>query len=126
MSEPTNVIDRFGDRWMNTVWRKPPADIAERTRRRVTMHLLPFLFFLYILAYLDRFNVSVAALKMKLSPEEHGLGFTDDIIGHGEVCFFGGTGFSNCPARSASRNGEPAGCLHEFWCCGASVRRYAD
>ena len=90
MSEPAIVIDRFGDRWMNIVWRKPPADIAERTRRRVTMHLLPFLFFLYILAYLDRFNVSVAALKMKLSPEEHGLGFTDDIIGHGAGLFFWG------------------------------------
>ncbi len=90
MSEPATGIDRFGDRWMNIVWRKPPADLAERNRRRVTMHLLPFLFFLYILAYLDRFNVSVAALKMKLSPEEHGLGFTDDIIGHGAGLFFWG------------------------------------
>src|SRR6185295_8108233 len=83
-------VDRFGDRWMNIVWRKPPGDIGERIRRRVTMHLLPFLFFLYILAYLDRFNVSVAALKMKLSPEQHGLGFTDDIIGHGAGLFFWG------------------------------------
>jgi hypothetical protein len=32
--------------------------VAERTRRRVTMYLIPFLFCLYILAYLDRVNVA--------------------------------------------------------------------
>ena len=40
----------------------PPADLPERTRRRVILYLIPYLFFLYILAYLDRVNVSVAAL----------------------------------------------------------------
>jgi MFS transporter, ACS family, tartrate transporter len=83
-------VDRFGDRWMNIVWRKPPGDIGERTRRRVTVHILPFLFFLYILAYLDRFNISVAALGMNRSPAENGLGFTDDIVGFGAGLFFWG------------------------------------
>src|SRR5262245_23233996 len=90
MSEGAEHIDRFGERWMRIVWRKPPADIGERTRRRITVHLLPFLFFLYVLAYLDRFNVSVAALGMTKSPAEGGLGFTDDIIGHGAGLFFWG------------------------------------
>jgi MFS family permease len=42
--------------------------IAERTRRRVTLYLVPFLFCLYILAYLDRVNVSVAALNLREPP----------------------------------------------------------
>ncbi len=90
MSQSDQHIDRFGDRWMNIFWRKPPADIGERTRRRITVHLLPFLFFLYILAYLDRFNVSVAALGMNRTPQENGLGFTDDIVGFGAGLFFWG------------------------------------
>jgi ACS family tartrate transporter-like MFS transporter len=73
---------------MRIAWRKPPADIAERTRRRVTVHLLPFLFFLYILAYLDRVNVAVAQLGMELSPAEKGLGFSRSIIGFGSGLFF--------------------------------------
>ena len=90
MSLSTDSVDRFGDRWMRIVWRKPAAGIAERTRRRITVHLLPFLFLLYILAYLDRGNVSVAALKMKLPTEAQGLGFTDEIIGFGSGLFFWG------------------------------------
>ncbi len=83
-------FDSWGERWMRVFWRKPATTVAERTRRRVTVHLLPFLFFLYILAYLDRFNVSVAKLGMNLSPQDNGLGFTDAIIGHGAGLFFWG------------------------------------
>jgi MFS transporter, ACS family, tartrate transporter len=90
MSEPATGIDRFGDRWMKIVWRKPPPDIAERTRRRVTLHLLPYLFFLYILAYLDRVNVAVAQLGMELPPEQNGLGFSRSVIGFGAGLFFFG------------------------------------
>jgi sugar phosphate permease len=90
MSEPANHVDRFGDRWMRIVWRKPPMDIAERTRRRVTVHLLPFLFFLYILAYLDRVNVAVAQLGMTLPPSERGLGLSRAAIGFGSGIFFFG------------------------------------
>ena len=49
-----------GERLLSVFWRKPADTLAERTRRRVTLHLIPYLFFLYILAYLDRVNVSVA------------------------------------------------------------------
>src|SRR5438477_12919 len=53
-----------GDRLLSIFWRKPADSLAERTRRRVTLHLIPYLFFLYILAYLDRVNVSVAQFGM--------------------------------------------------------------
>jgi ACS family tartrate transporter-like MFS transporter len=57
--------------------------VAHRCRRRITRRLMPYLFFLYIIAYLDRVNVSYAALQMKT-----GLGFTDAILGVGAGIFF--------------------------------------
>src|SRR2546426_10871963 len=83
-------VDPLGDRLMRVFWRRPPADVAERTRRRVALHLIPYLFFLYILAYLDRVNVSVAALGMEKPPEAEGLGFPRDVIGFGFGLFFWG------------------------------------
>jgi MFS transporter, ACS family, tartrate transporter len=90
MSQPRENMDRFGERLMRMIWCKAPADIAERTRRRVTIHLLPFLFFLYILAYLDRVNVSVASLQMVKPVADGGLGFDDYVIGVGIGLFFWG------------------------------------
>ena len=57
--------------------------VAERCRRRVMWRLLPFLFVLYVIAYLDRVNVGFAALQMKGD-----LGFTDEVIGFGAGIFF--------------------------------------
>ncbi|MBV8906347.1 MAG: MFS transporter [Acidobacteriia bacterium] len=57
--------------------------IAERTRRRVNRRLMPFLFALFIVAYLDRANVGFAALRM--SRELH---FPDDVFGLGGGIFF--------------------------------------
>ncbi len=62
--------------------------VAERARRRITRRLMPFLLWLYFLAYIDRTNVSVAALQMKNPLGEGGLGFTDAIIGTGAGIFF--------------------------------------
>ena len=45
---------------------------------------------LYILAYLDRVNVSVAALHMEMPPSEGGLGFSKAVIGFGAGIFFWG------------------------------------
>ncbi len=59
--------------------------IAERTRRRITLRLLPYLFFLYVIAYLDRVNLGFAALDMKGD-----LHFADDVIGFGAGIFFVG------------------------------------
>jgi len=64
--------------------------LAERTRRRVLLYLIPYLFFLYILAYLDRANVSVAMEGMNRPPAQGGLGFTEYICGLGTGLFFWG------------------------------------
>src|SRR5437868_11075930 len=77
-----------GERLLSILWRKPADSLAERTRRRVTLHLIPYLFFLYILAYLDRVNVSVAQFGMEQSPEEGGLGFDLAVFGFGAGLFF--------------------------------------
>lgn len=47
------------------------------------LRIMPYLFLLYIIAYLDRVNVSYAALTMKGD-----LGFTDDVMGFGAGIFF--------------------------------------
>lgn len=62
--------------------------VAERARQRITKRLMPFLLWLYFLAFIDRTNVSVAALDMKKPLGEGGLGFNDDIIGLGFGIFF--------------------------------------
>ena len=59
------------------------SPVADRARRRIALRLLPYLFFLYIIAFLDRTNISSAALEM---PRE--LGFSDNVIGIGSGIFF--------------------------------------
>ncbi len=71
----------------------PAADLAVRTRTRVTRRLIPYLMFVYMLAYLDRANISVAKLHM-----EAGLGFNDAVIGFGAGVFFLGYLLLNIPA----------------------------
>jgi ACS family tartrate transporter-like MFS transporter len=91
MTNPgTSPPVRLADHLMRLVWRSEPANLAERARRRVTLHLVPYLFFLYILAYLDRVNVSVAALRMAEPPDVGGLGFLQTTIGFGAGIFFWG------------------------------------
>jgi ACS family tartrate transporter-like MFS transporter len=58
-------------------------DLAERTRGHVTRRLMPFLFALYIIAYIDRINVSFAGLQMTGE-----LGFSDAVFGLGSGIFF--------------------------------------
>lgn len=50
---------------------------------KVAWRILPFVFFLYVLAYLDRVNVSFAALQMK-----DALHFSDTVYGFGSGIFF--------------------------------------
>src|SRR6516225_918693 len=59
------------------------ADVGQRTRRRVAWRLLPFVFLLYLISMIDRFNVSFAALRMKTD-----LGFSDSVYGFGASVFF--------------------------------------
>jgi ACS family tartrate transporter-like MFS transporter len=59
------------------------SDLSRRAQRRIAWRLLPFLFLLYIIAFLDRMNVSAAALQM---PGD--LGFSDRAVGLGAGMFF--------------------------------------
>lgn len=68
----------------------PPLDVAERCRRRVIRHIMPFLFFLYILAYLDRANLSFVARELEGPAASGGLDFNSRIIGFGSGLFFWG------------------------------------
>ncbi len=58
-------------------------DVAQRARRRIARRLLPFLFLLYVIAFLDRMNIGAAALQMP-----HDLGFSEGVIGLGAGIFF--------------------------------------
>src|SRR5207253_11207368 len=60
-----------------------PADdhdpaFAAAVLAKVTRRLIPFMFVLYVVAYLDRINVGFAALQMRQD-----LGFTDTVYGLG-------------------------------------------
>jgi len=57
--------------------------LARRTSRRIARRLLPFLFLLYVTAFLDRMNVAAAALQM---PRD--LGLSDRAVGLGAGIFF--------------------------------------
>lgn len=81
---------------MATTTAVAPADdvaLAERTRRRITARLAPFLFVLYVLNYLDRVNVSFASLQM--TGELH---FSNSVFGFGAGIFFIGYFLLQVPA----------------------------
>jgi MFS transporter, ACS family, tartrate transporter len=67
---------------------KPPGatrmeELSAVTLRKVTLRLIPFLFLLYIVAWLDRVNVGFAALQMN-----DDLGFSSAVFGFGSGVFF--------------------------------------
>ncbi len=86
---PSQPADPWGDFWLRTLWRRSAESLGERARRRVSVHVIPVLFGLYILAYLDRSNISVAGLGMMRPPDEGGLGFSKSVIGNSGVFFWG-------------------------------------
>jgi MFS transporter, ACS family, tartrate transporter len=59
------------------------ADIGKRTVSRVTWRLIPFLFILYVIAYLDRVNFGYAALEMNSA-----LGISAEMFGFLSGIFF--------------------------------------
>ena len=61
----------------------PSLPVAERARRRIGRRLLPFLWLLYILAFLDRVNVAYGALQMSRD-----LNFSDRVFSFGAGVFF--------------------------------------
>ncbi len=57
--------------------------VANRTRRRIMVRIVPYITLLFMTAWLDRINVSYAALEMTKD-----LGFTAAIYGFGAGIFF--------------------------------------
>src|SRR5262245_11585405 len=60
-----------------------PTTSTDHTRRHIGFRLLPFLFILYIINYLDRTSVAYAALGMARD-----LGFNDHVLGMAIGIFF--------------------------------------
>ena len=57
--------------------------LGQRARQRVAYRLLPFVFLLYVVNYIDRVNVSFANLRMSAD-----LGFSDRVYGLGIGMFY--------------------------------------
>src|SRR5262245_64766012 len=73
----------------------PPAagaDLGSHTQRKVARRVLPLLLALYVIAYLDRANISFAKLRMK-----DDLGFSETVFGWGIGLFFVGYLFLEIP-----------------------------
>lgn len=60
-------------------------DLATATLRKISQRLIPFLFVLYVIAWLDRINVGFAALQMNSD-----LKFSSAAFGLGSGIFFAG------------------------------------
>ena len=76
LSDPTSPID------------------AKKLYARITWHLVPYIFLLYILAYLDRVNVGFAALQM-----QHDLHLSNTVYGTGAGIFFLGSILFDLPSN---------------------------
>src|SRR5216683_1701038 len=72
------------------------TDVGAKVISKLTRRLLPFLFLLYIVNYLDRINVGFAALQMRGQ-----LGFSDKVYGLGAGIFFAGYFFFQVPSNLA-------------------------
>ena len=70
-----------------------PVDGA-RLFRKIAWRLIPYLFLLYILAYLDRVNVGFAALQM-----QHDLRLSNTVYGTGAGIFFLGSALFDLPSN---------------------------
>jgi ACS family tartrate transporter-like MFS transporter len=60
---------------------------------KITRRIVPYLFLLYIVAYIDRVNVGFAAIDMKRQ-----LGFSDTVYGTGAAIFFIGYALFDMPS----------------------------
>ena len=71
------------DMLTTTITNKSVSVLGQRTRRKVAYRLLPFVFLLYLVNYVDRVNVSFANLRMSAD-----LGFSDRVYGLGIGMFY--------------------------------------
>ena len=69
--------------------------------RKIAWRLVPFLMLLYMVAFLDRVNISFAALTMNRD-----LGISESLYGFAAGIFFSATAFSRFPPISCSRAWE--------------------
>src|SRR6059058_3240888 len=77
-------MKRFDDRSRSMVPTAANAkELSAVTLRKITWRLIPFLFLLYTIAWLDRVNVGFAALEMTAD-----LGFSSVTFGFGSGIFF--------------------------------------
>ena len=68
---------------MQGTFAAPDRDAEAPTYRKVTRRIVPFLFFCYLAAYLDRVNVGFAKLQMLKE-----LNFSETVYGFGAGIFF--------------------------------------
>jgi MFS transporter, ACS family, tartrate transporter len=78
----------------NPVLENAPDRLESAVVSRLMWRLMPFLFLLYIVAYLDRINVSYAILQMRGQ-----LGLTDRVYGRAAGIFFAGYFFFQLPSN---------------------------
>ncbi|MHC1753483.1 MFS transporter [Humidesulfovibrio sp.] len=78
---------------MNVVAADELPDVAA-LHRKIDLRLLPYLFVLYVVAYLDRVNVSFAAQGLSQS-----LGFSSSVFGLGAGMFFAGYVLCEVPSN---------------------------
>jgi ACS family tartrate transporter-like MFS transporter len=71
-----------------------PDSMESAVVSRLMWRLMPFLFLLYIVAYLDRINVSFAVLQMRGA-----LGISDRVYGRAAGMFFAGYFFFQLPSN---------------------------
>ena len=75
-----------------------PAKASQRFEaamyRKITMRLMPYLFLCYVVAYVNRMNVSFAKLQM-----QQDLGMSEAVYGMGAGMFFVGYFFFNVPSN---------------------------
>jgi ACS family tartrate transporter-like MFS transporter len=72
------------------------SDLQQRTMRKVAARLIPVLLALYVIAYLDRVNVTFAQDKLQSD-----LGFSSAVYGFGAGIFFIGYFFLEVPSNLA-------------------------
>lgn len=72
------------------------VDFEKAVYAKVTWRIIPFLFFCYVFAYIDRVNVGFAKLQM-----QQDLGISDAVYGAGAGIFFLGYFFFEIPCNIA-------------------------
>jgi ACS family tartrate transporter-like MFS transporter len=91
---PQNELRTFSDEHTDFPLEPTPTRLEAATVSRLMWRLMPFLFLLYIVAYLDRINVSFGVLQMRSQ-----LGLSDRVYGRAAGMFFAGYFFFQLPSN---------------------------